>query len=595
VSAFTYELPDEPHASGAQGLVYFGRRSDGREVAVKVASDHPSSGKGLATEAEMLRACEKSRVVGVVEVLDVTEIRGRPAIVMPRYEGHLGEWLQRLLDAPHEDSLVQLLSRCAQLARILSAVHRVRHQGSALIHRDVKPENIFIDSSGDLVLGDFGGAMAVDGLKAVELAVFGTPMWAPFDQILPGKAMPDPTWDTYALCVILFAGLTGARPAYQADPRTLLTERGRALWETARQATSTEAQQSRTLRQAFHRDRRGATAAELVDFTGRSALTKGDRRALEQGIAALAERASLDGSRTQMVQRACWNVLVRGLSPATHPSPPNRYRNAAELAEQLEELCALLRDPMPNKASSERLAALLGGSIEMDERTFDEPPPVVRDGPRWFLIAGAIGLGALCAAGWHYRETVTAAAIQAGLITASGQATIPARLVTLDGDNHQVPSFSLDRVEVSGDRWASCTDAGVCDTRPRGNLPVMGVSLAQAREFCEWAGGHLMTERQYRAATAGGPWPWGSEPPTCAHAIAMGCDGPAPVGSTALGASQDGVLDLAGNAWEWTNDGVLMGGSAETGGSTIGRRGRIALAPDEQPPDTAGFRCAYDL
>lgn len=595
MSAFTYELPDEPHASGAQGHVFFGRRSDGVEVAVKVATDHPASPAGIATEAEMLRACAKARVVGVAEVLDLTTIRGRPALVMPRYVGHLGEWLQTVLDAPTSESLGLLLERCSQLARILSAVHRVRHEGTALIHRDVKPENVFLDSRGDLVLGDFGGALAVDGFEAVELAVFGTPMWAPFDQILPGKAIPDPTWDTYALCVMLFAGLTGARPAYQADPRSLLTDRGRALWETARKATSTEADQSRTLRRAFHDDRRGATAADLVDFTGRSALTKGDRRALDRGIARLAELAGVDARRQQALQRGCWNLLVRGLSPATHPSPPNRYRNAAELAEQLEDLCMLLRDEPQEDASSARLAALIGGSLELDQERFAEPASVVSDGPRWALMLGAAALVALGSTVYAFRDTVIAAAIQAGVITPSGQAAIPARVVTLDGQNQDVPGFSLDRVEVSGDRWGDCVAAGACSARPMGSLPVTGVSLEEARGFCTWAGGHLMSERQFRAATAGGPWPWGEDDPTCAHAVAMGCDGPAPVGSTALGASQDGVLDLAGNAWEWVEEGFLVGGSATTGRSKLGRRGRLDLIAGEPPPETAGLRCAYDL
>lgn len=594
MSDFTYELPDEPHARGAQGVVYFGRRSDGREVAIKIASEHPSAAAGLASEVEMLRACASAHVVGVVEVLDFVKLRGRPAMIMPRYHGHLGDWLQGVLDAPDARSLGELLRRCGQLARILSAVHRVRHQGSALIHRDVKPENIFIDDGGDLVLGDFGGAMGIDGLRAVELAVFGTPMWAPFDQILPGRAMPDPTWDTYALCVMLFAGLTGARPAYQADPRGLLTDRGRELWETARQATSTAAEQSRTLRQAFHTKRKGASAADLVDFTGRSALTRGDRQALDRGVARLGELAGLDTKRIQAVQRGSWNLLVRGLSPASHPSPPNRYRDAEELAELLEDLLSVV-EATTSPQRRDRLADLIGGTIEIDAPVLDEPSSLVSDGPRWGLWLGLLACLGLGAGAWTLRETIQAAAIQAGVLTATGTARIPERIVTLEGSNLSVPGFALDRTEVSGDRWAECTAAGACSPADTGVLPVMGVTHEEAAGFCAWAGGRLMSEPEFRAATAGGPWPWGQEAPTCAHAVAMGCEGPAPVGSTALGSSPEGVLDLAGNAWEWTSEGLLVGGSAESGASSLGRRGRIELAADEPPPKTAGLRCAYDL
>lgn len=594
--SYTYTLPAKPHARGAQGEVYFATRSDGHEVAVKVASEHPSAAAALASEVEMLKACAKADVIGVVEVLDFVRIQGRPALVMPRYPRHLGEWLQGVLDAPTADSLGEILEKCGQLARILSAVHRVRHGGAAMLHRDVKPENVFLDHDGQLVLGDFGGAMGIDGLRAVELAVFGTPMWAPFDQILPGRAMPDPTWDTYALCVILFAGLTKARPAYQADPRGLLTSRGRELWETARRATSTEAAESRTLRAAFHTKRKGASAADLVDFTGRSALTKGDRKALDGGIAQLAGLAGLDPRRIQMLQRGCWNLLVRGLSPASHPSPPNRYRDAEELAEQLEDLQSIVQATTSSQRQ-DRLRSLVGSTMELDALTDrGELASLVSDGPRWGLWIALTAVVGAAAGGWMFRAEIEGAVRQAGLLGTDGQITIPGRIVTLAGDNVSVPSFMLDRNEVTLRRWAECVTSEQCEDKGEtGELPVTGLSFDEASTFCTWAGGRLPSEAEYRAATAGGPWPWGQDSPTCAHAIALGCDGLAPVGSTPLGTSEEGVLDLAGNAWEWSSEGLLLGGSADSGSSELGRRGRIEPTEEQVPPTLAGVRCAYDL
>lgn len=589
---YTYSLPDQPHARGAQGEVYFATRSDGLDVAIKVATAHPSAAAALASEVEMLRACAEAEVVGVVQVLDFVRINGRPALVMPRYPRHLGQWLQSVLDGPNEDSLGEILQNCGQLARILSAVHRVRHEGAAMLHRDVKPENVFLEADGQLVLGDFGGAMGIDGLKAVEMAVFGTPMWAPFDQILPGRAMPDPTWDTYALCVILFAALTHARPAYQADPRGLFTDRGRKLWETARLATSTEAAQSRTLRAAFHEGRKGTTASDLVDFTGRSALTRGDHKALDGGLSQLAKLAGLDARRTKMLQRGCWNLLVRGLSPATHPSPPNRYRDAEELAEQLEDLLSVVQATTSGRRR-DRLQSLIGDAREPLHAA--EPASLMRDGPRWGLWVGVAATIAAASAGWVFQAEIKTAARQAGLLGNGGQATIEPRIITLNGTNVSVPAFSLDRTEIANHRWSECVTAGRCDDMGSldPNLPVVGVTLDQAREFCNFAGGRLPTEPEYRSATAGGPWPWGQDSPTCAHAIALGCDGLAPTGRTPLGVTSQGVFDLAGNAWEWTSEGLLVGGSANSGSSEIGRRGR--LEPTETVPPLSGLRCAYDL
>jgi serine/threonine-protein kinase len=88
--------------------------------------------------------------------------------------------------------------------------------------------------------------------------------------------------------------------------------------------------------------------------------------------------------------------------------------------------------------------------------------------------------------------------------------------------------------------------------------PAVGVTWYGAIGYCRWAGGNLPTEAQWEKAARGEKgetYPWGSESPSASTAVY----GPSvkqagPVGSKPAGASPYGVLDMAGNAWEWCRD-----------------------------------------
>jgi formylglycine-generating enzyme required for sulfatase activity len=68
----------------------------------------------------------------------------------------------------------------------------------------------------------------------------------------------------------------------------------------------------------------------------------------------------------------------------------------------------------------------------------------------------------------------------------------------------------------------------------------------------------------------------------------------APRGAFPLGASVDGVLDLAGNVAEWDADGSVHGGSwADVDPAAVASRASRVLDPSSALP-TVGFRCALD-
>jgi formylglycine-generating enzyme required for sulfatase activity len=188
-----------------------------------------------------------------------------------------------------------------------------------------------------------------------------------------------------------------------------------------------------------------------------------------------------------------------------------------------------------------------------------------------------------------------------------------------------VATYWLDTTEVTVADYAACVTAGgpgctTPDTETycnwgvsgRENHPINCVDWFQATAYCTWAGKRLPDEWEWewaaRGRDAGRTYPWGDEEPTCARAVmddpeavsGCGAESTAPVGSKPAGASRDGVLDLAGNVWEWTSswydrdqlERVLRGGSWFAANTNLLRAGdRGAYGPSERIISN-GFRCA---
>jgi serine/threonine-protein kinase len=98
-----------------------------------------------------------------------------------------------------------------QIAQALAAAHE-----RGIVHRDVKPDNVFITSSGVVKLLDFGLARRTDGAMSGSRAVEGTVAYMSPEQARGERA--DERSDVWALGVILFEMLAGIRPFAAGDP-----------------------------------------------------------------------------------------------------------------------------------------------------------------------------------------------------------------------------------------------------------------------------------------------------------------------------------------------------------------------------------------
>jgi len=194
---------------GAMGIVYSAHDDRaGRPVAVKVMM---TDLEGDSETRE--RFYREAKIAGrlqhrnLITVYDMGEEEGRLYMVMELLQGQtLADFLKRPDPVPLEQSVDMMMQMCEGLA--VAHVH-------GIVHRDIKPGNLFIKTDGTLKILDFGVARLADSNMTASGFIVGTP-----DFMSPEQARGrdiDQRSDIFSTGAVFYYMLSGRKPFAATD------------------------------------------------------------------------------------------------------------------------------------------------------------------------------------------------------------------------------------------------------------------------------------------------------------------------------------------------------------------------------------------
>jgi len=224
-----YQISEEI-GRGAMGTVY--RALDPlieREVAIKTLNPNLPEEVMNEVRQRFLREAKSAgrlNLPNVVTVYDVGEQNGTAYIAMEFLEGRS---LQRIL-REERLSLQAIANLAAQIADGLDHAREFN-----IVHRDVKPANVVVSSSGRAKLTDFGVAYVPSSAMTQTGAALGSPKYMSPEQVL-GQPV-DPRADIFSLGVVLYEMLIGTTPFESRGETTMFTLMNRITLEPHRPAS----------------------------------------------------------------------------------------------------------------------------------------------------------------------------------------------------------------------------------------------------------------------------------------------------------------------------------------------------------------------
>ncbi len=366
-----YEIIEEIGA-GAMATVYRAYQPTmDRYVAVKaIDASHVRDDEAIARFQREARLIARLEHLHILPVYDFDGTHDPPYIVMRYLEG--GTVRDVLAQGPLPLDEVPYL-----IQQVGSALHYAHRQG--IVHRDVKPANVLIDTEGNAFVSDFGIARILDksARRGESLTMtgssVGTPAYMAPEQI-QGQASVDERVDIYALGALLFEMVTGELPfqgpglvqlLYQhlkdpvPDPRTLRPELPPTLGSVIQQAMAKEPQDRYDTAEAF--------AAAAIEAIGTGAAVplaiRAAARASQQQILRQRESNREEIERTQAQFRATRGGAWR--TPSSEGPSGEHQRNLTVLSVIAADYLEIVEEAEGGVAARQAVDALWDAAREI--------------------------------------------------------------------------------------------------------------------------------------------------------------------------------------------------------------------------------------
>jgi len=510
------------------------------EVALKlIKHEIAADEKVIERFRNELKFARKISHRNVCRMYDISEDKGTHYITM---EYVPGEELKEMIKRSGKLDIAKSISICSQVCEGLAEAHKL-----GVVHRDLKPQNIIIDNEGHARIMDFGIARSLEagtGLTTTELMI-GTPAYMSPEQ-LEAKEI-DQRSDIYSLGVIFYEMVTGSLPFEGWTPISIALKK---VLEKPRKPgklnTRISKSLSRLILKCLEKDKkkRYKGAEELLSDL-RKINRKVDKKPAGPVLKILMITMSIiltgvlfflgiDYFKKSIENRA-WKTaqktnVIESYKRYLLDYPDGKYNDLAR-----GKINSLKKKQFPFLYAIESRA----NEIHKNEKGY------------WEAVL--------------YNETVMIYVHEGEFIMGSNDGDFdekPVHNIYLDG-------YWIGKYEVTFnqyDRFCEDKDINKPDDEGwgRGNLPVINVSWNDALEYTKWISGktgltfRLPTEAEWEKAgrgTDGRKYPWGN-PPLNSNLAYYNEEQmrTKSVGFYPSGSSPFGLLDTAGNVWEWCLD-----------------------------------------